>query len=151
MINGKIYVIGGMANWQANNGVWEYDPDKETWTQKSNMPTIRDALTADVIDGKIYCIGGFNWAISQTALSTFDVYDPINDKWETTKNMPFSIGYQSSAVVNNRIYQIGGEADFDHFDDYDTVWEYNPFPQPTTSISPKERLIGTWALIKAGK
>ncbi|HGJ65285.1 TPA: kelch repeat-containing protein [bacterium] len=151
MVNGKIYVIGGQANWQVNNEVWEYDPDKETWTQKTSMPTIRDAFTADVIDGKIYCIGGFNWAISQTALSTFDVYDPINDKWEATKGMPYPNGYQSSAVVNNRIYQIGGMPYFAHVDHHDSVWEYNPFPQPTTSIFPKESLIGIWASIKADK
>jgi N-acetylneuraminic acid mutarotase len=78
------------------------------------------------------------------------VYDPINDKWENTKNMPFPRGYQSSAVVNNRIYLIGGEKAFSHVEHYDTVWEYNPFDQPTTSVSPKESLIGTWGKIRAG-
>ena len=57
---------------------------------------------------------------------------------------------EKSIVVNNRIYQIGGMPFFAHVEHYDTVWEYNPFDRPTTSVSPKESLVGTWGKIKAG-
>jgi len=63
-LNGKIYVIGGSASaWVADWGdgiasVEEYDPKKDRWIKKADMPTARLALSATVVNGKIYAIGG---------------------------------------------------------------------------------------------
>ena len=151
VFNGNIYVFAGYVDGiGSTNDVWEYNPNNETWIQKSNMPTIRDGFTLSIIEGKIYCMGGANWKISQNGWSTYDIYDPLTDTWANTENMPVPLVYHESAVVNNRIYQIGGMPSFAHGNHLRTIWEYNPFPQPTTSVSPKESLIGTWGAVKSG-
>ena len=36
---GKLYVFGGLApGWKPKGLVYEYDPAKDTWTKKKNMP-----------------------------------------------------------------------------------------------------------------
>jgi len=67
--NGKIYVIGGQK-WKGKGGVivedWgfyptvaEYDPEKDTFEIKEDMPTAKSYLGASVVDGRIYAIGGW--------------------------------------------------------------------------------------------
>jgi N-acetylneuraminic acid mutarotase len=62
-VNGKIYAIGGSVT--ANNGggagvgiVEEYDPVKDIWTEKADIPTARLILSTSIVNGKIYAIGG---------------------------------------------------------------------------------------------
>ena len=53
----KIYCIGGLP--YGNTGVNQvYDPATDTWTTKTPMPTPRYGLQANVVDGKIYLMGG---------------------------------------------------------------------------------------------
>jgi len=82
-VNGKIYAIGGKSavafQWNSLSAVEEYDPVKDTWTKKSDMPTARCYLSVSVVNGKIYAIGGASTA--GTAFSMVEVYDPATDKW----------------------------------------------------------------------
>ncbi len=154
LINGKIYIIGGFdSSLRSLSSVWEYDPNNETWIQKTDMPTPRDQPTIAEIEGKLYLMGGWNLNISTSALDTFDIYNPLLDKWELTQKMPYNVTDHVSGVVDKKIFLIGGMWALNVIGDdiYRSVWEYNPFPQPTTSISPKESLIGTWASIKTDK
>jgi len=62
VVNGNIYVIGGVAsepsflNGKELSVVEEYDPATDTWTRKADMPAPRGYLTKSnpVVDGKIY-------------------------------------------------------------------------------------------------
>ncbi len=63
VVNGKIYVIGGQTiadtgNRQGLQAVEVYDPETDTWTQEVDMPTARRGLSASLVDGKLYAIGG---------------------------------------------------------------------------------------------
>jgi N-acetylneuraminic acid mutarotase len=60
VVNGKIYVIGGLTVNDALSTVEEYNPVTDTWTKKADMPTPRGGLSTAVVDGKIYAIGGRN-------------------------------------------------------------------------------------------
>jgi hypothetical protein len=73
------------------------------------MPTARYGLQANVIDGKIYLMGGvdekgYNQGVQ--LLNVTEVYDLSSDTWATKSPMPNPEGYVS-AVVNNKIYVIG--------------------------------------------
>ena len=46
----------------------------DTWTKKADMPTARGGLSASVVKGKIYAIGGLN-IVGGNALSTEEEYD----------------------------------------------------------------------------
>jgi N-acetylneuraminic acid mutarotase len=57
-------------------------------------------LQANVVDGKIYLIGGnSNGTLNQ-------VYDPANDTWQTKASVPTAVSSYASAVVDNKIYVV---------------------------------------------
>jgi N-acetylneuraminic acid mutarotase len=107
----KIYCIGGASNFQPPNGFYGailtranevYDPATDTWETKAFMPTARVGLKANVVNDKIYLIGGY-------PNRTFnEVYDPTTDSWSTKEPMPTGASYYASAVFDNEIYVIGG-------------------------------------------
>ncbi len=113
----KIYCIGGPAN-------NVYDTATDTWEAKTPMPTSRHFLCANIIDGKIYLIGGLaleptpwqNKLVSDPKfkLITYshsdknEVYDPVTDSWTEKTPLPHAVAFYSSAVVNNKIYVISG-------------------------------------------
>jgi N-acetylneuraminic acid mutarotase len=115
----KIYCIGGSTAVSANpdealttvNEV--YDPATDTWTTKSPMPVARSGqqddnvnfglynLQANVVDGKIYLLGGVpDWTLNE-------VYDPANDSWTTKAPMPSQNYWSTSTVFDDKIYAFG--------------------------------------------
>jgi N-acetylneuraminic acid mutarotase len=62
-------------------------------------------LDANVVNGKIYLIGGDSGA---NASSVNEVYDPQTDMWTTMSPLPDAVSVYASAVVNDKIYVIGG-------------------------------------------
>ena len=107
----KIYCIGGLTYTldpveYVLTGVNEvYDPLTDTWETKAPLPTPKEAITANVIDTKIYVIGDES--------NELWVYDPISDSWSTKTPMPVALTKFggswscSSAVVDNKIHVLG--------------------------------------------
>jgi RNA polymerase sigma factor (sigma-70 family) len=115
VVNGLIYAIGGVGAGGANFGktlsaVEEYDPVKDTWTKKSDMPTPRDCFSAKVFDNKIYILGGENSGGDNFGPAIPEVleYDPIADRWTKKSNMPTPRIGSGAVLVDNKIYTIGG-------------------------------------------
>jgi N-acetylneuraminic acid mutarotase len=117
----KIYCIGGTTGDSDNivsgfTGVTEvYDPATDTWETKTPMPTPRADLCANVVNGKIYCIGGKKyWGVDPfyQELNTTEVYDPTRNTWTTKSPMPIPVLGSASAVVDGKIYIIGGSRHF---------------------------------------
>jgi N-acetylneuraminic acid mutarotase len=116
VVNGKIYAIGGtdmQMAWQIGNRwmfgssvVEEYDPVRDIWTKKTNMPALMTNPSINIANGKIYVIGGTEGMMRQS--STVEEYDPATDTWTQKADMPTSRSGIATAVVNERIYAIGG-------------------------------------------
>jgi hypothetical protein len=118
------------------------------------MPTPRIGLTASVVDGKIYLIGGISEDCS--LLNTTEVYNPENDTWTTKAPMPIATEQCTSAVVDNKIYVIGGGGAGDKNQMYDPQtdsWVYRTSPPfaltgtaSTTSgeIAPERIYVFSW-------
>ena len=99
----KIYIIGG-------NPTQVYDPVTDTWENRTSIPTTRSSMQANVVDGKIYLIGGRMPAglyIVNTSIRN-DVYDPETDSWSQMAPIPLSVMGYASAVFDNKIYIISG-------------------------------------------
>ena len=77
------------------------------WTKITSLPTPRWGASAEVVNNKIYVIGGFN---DNENLAANEMYDPITDTWEQKAPMPTPRGYHATAVVNDTIYAMGGLA-----------------------------------------
>jgi len=110
----KIYVIGGWIKWEtasmATNLVTGanqvYDIANDTWETETSMPWPRAGLQANVVDGKIYLIGGrFQDGV---ASDVNEVYDPSTDSWTEKTPIPTPVSNYASAVVDNKIYVMGG-------------------------------------------
>jgi N-acetylneuraminic acid mutarotase len=65
----------------------------------------RRKFTTSVVDGKIYCIGGYTGSIYQ---QTNEMYDPAANTWTTKTNMTTGREALTSSVVDGKIYCIGG-------------------------------------------
>jgi len=115
----KIYIIGGEYNNPTSSAVYYltenevYDPLTDTWTTKTPMPTGRTDIEANVVNDKIYIIGGKayqNNSYYANYTSTNEVYDPATDSWNTKQKAPVTIAKYASAVVDNKIYIMGGHS-----------------------------------------
>ena len=156
----KVYVIGGRSGvigyyGELRCGVNEvYDPATDTWETKASMPTNRSALCANVVDGKIYLIGGLETPVgSGPNVSVLtEVYDPATDSWTTKKPIPTGVYYYASAVVDNKIYVMGGcrpsagTPNLNQIYDPETdTWSYGkPLPTPVTDAG-AGATTGVWA------
>ena len=75
--SGKFYVFGGLApGWKPKGLVYEYDPAKDTWTKKKNMPIASHHIALAEINGKIYVIGGFKYPDAGPAGCSTVSFDP---------------------------------------------------------------------------
>jgi N-acetylneuraminic acid mutarotase len=138
----KIYVMGGATgelDHTAVTGVNEvYDPITDSWTRKTPMPTPRQGFQANVVEGKIYCTGGYRLVSQGGGRSTQqfnlnEVYDPETDTWTTKAPLPTAVYGYASAVVNNKIYVIGG---IGAFDSIDLSQIYDPITDTWTNGAP---------------
>jgi len=80
------------------------------WTTKADMPTGRHWLSASVVDGKIYAIGGWRGRQGSLHHSAVEEYDPQTDTWTKKADMSTARAYLSTSVVDGKIYAIGGWA-----------------------------------------
>jgi hypothetical protein len=49
--------------------------DTDTWTKKADMPTPRTSLSTNVVNGRIYAIGGEIWVDKFSTVGTVEEYD----------------------------------------------------------------------------
>ena len=98
---------GASRNFQSvcYKNVEVYDPQTDSWTRKSDIPTGRTALATCVVEGRIYAVGGF----SATAIySANEMYDPTTDTWTVRTAMQQKRLMPFAGSIGNRMYVIGG-------------------------------------------
>ena len=143
VINGKIYIIGGLNPVDGvgpavnTTSVEVYDPVKNEWTQKSPMKTPRFSFQTEIVEGKIYAMGGINDQVN--ALSSVEEYDPSTDRWSSKKDMNLARSRFQTAVVNGKIIAIGGTkraGDYSEGNFLSSVEEYDPETNTWTEKTP---------------
>jgi len=108
VVNGRIYVFGGIKGNDILNTLEVYDPGTNKWSTPTTTGTFtpRYGLTSSVVNNKIYVIGGYD----DSCLATVEMFDPSSNTWST----PVTTGtftpraHLTSNVVNGKIYVIGG-------------------------------------------
>lgn len=58
VLNQYIYVVGGFDGLRQLSTVERFDTDKQVWDEVKPMKIARSALSVNVIDGKLYAMGG---------------------------------------------------------------------------------------------
>ena len=114
-----IYCIGGSTG-NVNLALNEvYDPTSDSWITKAPMPTTEEGIQANVVNGKIYILGG----------SSNYVYDPLLDTWTLMSPTPIKGGFTTSAVLDGKIFVIGSDAT-EIYDPLNDSWSTGtPYPQ----------------------
>ncbi|MDG6222931.1 MAG: kelch repeat-containing protein [Candidatus Bathyarchaeota archaeon] len=109
----KIYCIGGYtATFDGGTNYFDleanevYNPINDTWESKTPLPTPRHSPTTNMVNGKIYVIGGYS-ITTHSILNVAEVYDPTSNTWETISPPPLEVGSSASAVIDNKIYALG--------------------------------------------
>jgi len=128
----KIYVVGGNVGYDLSTDLpilcslnEVYDPLTDTWESKKPMPTNRSQLNANVVDGKIYLIGGRTGGQYST-VDLNEVYEPGTDSWSTKAPIPYPVVQYASAVVDGKIFVMGGQGEFADAKNLDLVQIYDP-------------------------
>ncbi len=79
-------------------------PASNSWVTRAAIPTPRGNAASNVLDNRIYVIGG--WTTQDSAV--VEAYDPSTNSWSTKASMPTPRNGLAAAVVNGKIYAIGG-------------------------------------------
>jgi N-acetylneuraminic acid mutarotase len=156
----KIYVIGGYIGFDTATGLpilgsvnEVYDPLTDSWESKEPLPTNRGQLNANVVNGKIYLIGGRTGGQYST-VDLNEAYDPETDSWTTNAAIPYPVVLYASAVVDEKIYVMGGQDEFSDSMNLDLVQIYDPSTDTWSFGSPMPTVVwqaaaaataGVWA------
>jgi N-acetylneuraminic acid mutarotase len=138
VVNGKIYIIGGLSGSQAVNTVLEYEPSSDTWTDLTSvspLPTPRDHFMAGVIDGKIYCPGGRQVALD-ALVDVHEVFDPATRNWTTAARMPTPRAGFIGVTLGPEFLAIGGEGADNTLGVFSQNEAYNPLTDTWRTLSP---------------
>jgi N-acetylneuraminic acid mutarotase len=117
LINGEIYVAGGITSTGTTDQVAKYNPVTDTWTPLAPMPQGRNH-TAAATDGTLFYVFGGRTGFNVVAngFDTVEIYDPSANTWTSTESgsplapLPQARGGMGKAIFyNGEFYVLGGE------------------------------------------
>jgi len=97
-VNDKIYLFGSYSTYM-------YNPEIETSTQKTAMPTPRGGYAIAAVGNKVYVMGGQGESYPS---DVNEVYDVSTDTWETKQPLSQPRVDMDANVVDGKIHVIGG-------------------------------------------
>jgi N-acetylneuraminic acid mutarotase len=110
VVNGILYAVGGgtLTGSDSLNTVEAYDPTRNRWTVKAQMPTPRYGLAVGVVNGILYALGGTSARSGGRILATVEAYDPSTNTWTVRASMLTHRSGHAVGVVNGILYAVGG-------------------------------------------
>lgn len=76
------------------------------WTKAAPLTIARQELYPEVLDGKIYVVGGLLSPATEFT-SHFEFYDPVKDAWTNLKPLPEARHHITLSAVKEKLYGIG--------------------------------------------
>ena len=117
VLNGKLYVIGGLyqqgAPTTSAGKLQIYDPATNRWTLGADLPWAGGSINTAVINGQIYAAGGVVNSDASNPAGTGGTtqaarYDPATNTWSALPNMPRGVNHAASATDGSRLFVFGG-------------------------------------------
>ncbi len=108
LINGRIYIPGGLSTAGVSGSHSAYDIAQNTWLQRTNPPTpvYLYSVVADPIAGVFYQTGGSN--TSNAAVSLVRAYNTTLDSWSEMPPMSVARFAHESVLIESKLYVAGG-------------------------------------------
>ncbi|MFS1514157.1 M56 family metallopeptidase [Chengkuizengella sp. SCS-71B] len=140
VLDGNIYTMGGSV---INDGVYvysssleKYNPQTDTWTPLASMNQARDNHATEVIDGKIYVVGGYGYdGEDYRYLSNLEVYNPQTNTWTPLASMNQARGHHHAEVINGKLYVMGGFGNQEDYNVLSSVEMYDPQTDTWTQLT----------------
>lgn len=105
MMDGKIYVAGGIWAGDCTSSLQIYDTQTGKWTSGASMPEARERLSLTAADGKLYAVGGRNPKGNCTSVL---VYDAASNSWSNAGNIPQALLEPGVQIIDNVLYLFSG-------------------------------------------
>jgi N-acetylneuraminic acid mutarotase len=109
-IGGKLYISGGYVDGVgAVNHLYQYDPNRNTWTRKRDLPRRVAQGVTGVIGGKLYVLAGSCDNCATRIVARLFRYDPATNTWDSSLPPAPSAHVSGVAgVINGKFYVAGG-------------------------------------------
>jgi len=132
VLNGKLYVLGGLNQRDNTLPVEEYDPASDTWTVRGTAPAqYKTGVVA--LSGELYIVAGdFN-----STTTSLQSYDPVTGRWTVHPAPPTPRSQMEAAVVDGRLYVLGGIDEITGL--LPTVEAFDPATETWTTVAPMPR------------
>ena len=121
VLDGRIYVAGGLAQFGTTAAFQVYDPAADRWQKLTSLPERRHHAGLAALGGRVYLTGGYrDLSFSDPGRQTW-AYDPAADRWHQVADMPGPRAAHAMAALGDRLYVVGGVGP-----DPAAVWAYDP-------------------------
>lgn len=126
VVNGKLYVLGGLADlgeplpaWRGVGDSFVYSPATQTWSSIPSLPVgeKRGSAAVGVYNNKIILAGGMTDLElfpngSQNSVAVVSIFDTVLKRWmrvpRKAKYLPEGRDHAGAAVVDEKLYVLGG-------------------------------------------
>lgn len=108
MLNGRIWVIGGLTAAGATTRVDTYDPATDRWSPGPDLPVALHHSAAAVYRGEVVVAGGFQAASDLYSRPTDRVLALRNGAWVDLPRLRRPRGAAAADVVGDTLYVVGG-------------------------------------------
>ncbi len=105
VINGKLYLFGGLGTGGSAGRVQIYDPTTNSWALGASAPYAAGSVATALIGGKVYMAGGI---VGSTTVNTAAVYNPATDTWSPIASMPAGRNHTAASTDGKKFYIFGG-------------------------------------------
>jgi N-acetylneuraminic acid mutarotase len=107
----EIYIMGGLTSWESITRKHEaYNVLSNSWSEKADIPSLRNNAAVVSLDNLIYVIGGAGteediWG----DILTVETYYVNTDEWLQKNDLPLLLFKPAATVVNGQIFVLGGQ------------------------------------------
>lgn len=128
-----IYTAGGYLRQSLSNFEY-YNICSKQWHRLPDLPTPRSGLSACVVKGSFYVVGGRNNSHDGNMdCNSLEMYDSLRKQWVTKCPMSVPRNRVGVGVIDNMIYAVGGSQGQQH---HCTVERYDPDCDKWTNVAP---------------
>lgn len=126
--DGKGFVVGGSSSsWPYTyfNDVWEYDPQNNSWIEKSSFPgPPRSGATTFSVGDYAYLVGGTYYDGGTIYRNDLWRYSPTDDEWVELANIPITGTNWTAFSHGSNAYLLAGlqSGEFWKYSVDDNIW-----------------------------
>lgn len=132
LLNGKVFVTGGVTTAGAANNADLYDPATNSWSSVTGgAVTARSGHTSTLMpNGKVLVAGG------TTATPTIEIYNPVVNSWSAAGNFTVNrAGHAATLLANGKVLFTGGRDPVSAGPDLTSAEIYDPVSNAVTSVA----------------